>query len=77
VMEAFTACVMGTLGSSSAARELSSNVALARLMAQESTAALAGEPIAFFAGKGFDHLDSFVTEIARAGARAARSGPIN
>jgi hypothetical protein len=66
VLDAFQAHMTATL-SGSAVQGLVANSTLARLMAAEPAASLAGDPVAFFAGRPGDSIDAFVTEVVTAG----------
>ncbi len=66
VLDAFQARMAAALGGS-AVQGLAGNAALARLMAAEPAAGQAGDPVAFFAGRGGDSIDAFVTEVVNAG----------
>ena len=68
VLDAFQAHMTSTL-SGSAVQGLVSNGTLARLMAAEPAASLAGDPVAFFAGRPGDSIDAFVTEVVTAGGQ--------
>lgn len=70
VLDAFQAHMNGLLFGS-AVQGLVANGTLARLMAAEPAASLAGDPVAFFAGRPGDSIDAFVTEVVTAGGDAA------
>ena len=70
VLDAFQAHMNGLL-SGSAVQGLVANGTLARLMAAEPAASLAGDPVAFFAGRPGDSIDAFVTEVVTAGGGTA------
>lgn len=67
LLDAFQAHMNSAL-SGSAVQMLVNNPALARVMAAEPAANLAGDPVAFFAGRPGDSIDAFVTEVVNAGA---------
>lgn len=66
VLDAFQARMGAALGGAAVGR-LSESAAVTRAMALEPAAPLAGDPVAFFAGRPDDNLDAFVTEIIRSG----------
>lgn len=67
VLDAFQQRVAAALDGS-AAGALAAGAPLARLMAAEPAAPLAGGAVAFFVGRPSDSTDAFVTDIVNSGA---------
>ncbi|KAK9815816.1 hypothetical protein WJX72_010122 [[Myrmecia] bisecta] len=66
VLDAFQARMLGLLGSSTC-KTLAENAQLALYMANDASASLAGDPVAFFVGKTSDSVDAFVSSILSSG----------